>query len=401
MRRSPAVVDRKAIAEHAWQDETDPLGSNAIDVQISRLRAKLPECRRPDRHGPRRGLPAGGDVTAGAAAGRPVASRSGSPSPRPRSSRSAYLVVCSPSSPSSTQNLTRRSTAGSPSASSTSRHGPPSAGAATTTRRRGGPRFGPPLLVWTVARTVGRARTRPTRSCPASTSTSTGPTTVTIGDDAGPDPGRADRRRLRGRRPDASTAVAQAQDQVILAELVIAPILLIVVFLGAVAIGRRVAAPIERARRPPARVHRGRLARAADAALGHRGPDEPRPRAARERRLVSDRVPASRPRVAADAPAPRRPAVARPVRRDPGAARRRAGGRRRPGGPDRRPVRGHRRDPPSLARPAHPAGQPRRHGSARVARPAPRRAARQRLQVLPGGRHRDGERRGASATGSR
>ncbi|HKG56779.1 MAG TPA: response regulator transcription factor [Candidatus Limnocylindrales bacterium] len=42
MRRAPAVVDRKAIAEHAWADETDPLGSNAIDVQMSRLRAKLP-----------------------------------------------------------------------------------------------------------------------------------------------------------------------------------------------------------------------------------------------------------------------------------------------------------------------------------------------------------------------
>jgi DNA-binding response OmpR family regulator len=42
MRRSPAVVDRKAIAEHAWADETEPLGSNAIDVQMSRLRAKLP-----------------------------------------------------------------------------------------------------------------------------------------------------------------------------------------------------------------------------------------------------------------------------------------------------------------------------------------------------------------------
>jgi DNA-binding response OmpR family regulator len=41
MRRSPAVVDRKSIAEHAWQDETDPLASNAIDVQLSRLRAKL------------------------------------------------------------------------------------------------------------------------------------------------------------------------------------------------------------------------------------------------------------------------------------------------------------------------------------------------------------------------
>jgi DNA-binding response OmpR family regulator len=43
MRRSPAVVDRKAIAEHAWRDETDPLGSNAIDVQMSRLRAKIPD----------------------------------------------------------------------------------------------------------------------------------------------------------------------------------------------------------------------------------------------------------------------------------------------------------------------------------------------------------------------
>jgi DNA-binding response OmpR family regulator len=41
IRRSPSVVDRRAIAEHAWDDETDPLGSNAIDVQMSRLRAKL------------------------------------------------------------------------------------------------------------------------------------------------------------------------------------------------------------------------------------------------------------------------------------------------------------------------------------------------------------------------
>jgi two-component system copper resistance phosphate regulon response regulator CusR len=43
LRRAPAVVDRKSIAEHAWADETDPLGSNAIDVQLSRLRAKLPD----------------------------------------------------------------------------------------------------------------------------------------------------------------------------------------------------------------------------------------------------------------------------------------------------------------------------------------------------------------------
>ena len=41
MRRHPSVVDRKAIAEHAWRDETEPLGSNVIDVKMSRLRAKL------------------------------------------------------------------------------------------------------------------------------------------------------------------------------------------------------------------------------------------------------------------------------------------------------------------------------------------------------------------------
>jgi DNA-binding response OmpR family regulator len=41
LRRSPSVVDRKSIAEHAWADETDPIGSNAIDVQLSRLRAKI------------------------------------------------------------------------------------------------------------------------------------------------------------------------------------------------------------------------------------------------------------------------------------------------------------------------------------------------------------------------
>lgn len=41
VRRAPSVVDRATIAQHAWPDETDPLGSNAIDVQLSRLRAKL------------------------------------------------------------------------------------------------------------------------------------------------------------------------------------------------------------------------------------------------------------------------------------------------------------------------------------------------------------------------
>ena len=45
MRRFPGVVDRNAIAQHGWEDETDPIGSNAIDVQVSRLRGKLSRAR--------------------------------------------------------------------------------------------------------------------------------------------------------------------------------------------------------------------------------------------------------------------------------------------------------------------------------------------------------------------
>jgi DNA-binding response OmpR family regulator len=39
-RRSPVVVRREAIANHAWPDTLDPIASNAIDVHIARLRAK-------------------------------------------------------------------------------------------------------------------------------------------------------------------------------------------------------------------------------------------------------------------------------------------------------------------------------------------------------------------------
>ena len=64
MRRSPAVVDRKAIAEHAWADETDPLGlerDRRPDEPAPREAARR---RHPHRDRPRRGLPAGGGVTA-------------------------------------------------------------------------------------------------------------------------------------------------------------------------------------------------------------------------------------------------------------------------------------------------------------------------------------------------
>lgn len=41
MRFSPAVADRRQIAQHVWTNEADTFGSNTIDVHLARLRAKL------------------------------------------------------------------------------------------------------------------------------------------------------------------------------------------------------------------------------------------------------------------------------------------------------------------------------------------------------------------------
>jgi DNA-binding response OmpR family regulator len=41
MRRSPAVVERRSIALHVWDNDADALGSNTIDVHLARLRSKL------------------------------------------------------------------------------------------------------------------------------------------------------------------------------------------------------------------------------------------------------------------------------------------------------------------------------------------------------------------------
>ena len=41
MRRSPAVVERGVIAKHVWEDESEAVGSNTIDVHIANLRRKL------------------------------------------------------------------------------------------------------------------------------------------------------------------------------------------------------------------------------------------------------------------------------------------------------------------------------------------------------------------------
>ena len=41
LRRSPAVVTRRQIATHIWEDEASAVGSNTIDVHIGRVRSKL------------------------------------------------------------------------------------------------------------------------------------------------------------------------------------------------------------------------------------------------------------------------------------------------------------------------------------------------------------------------
>jgi two-component system sensor histidine kinase CiaH len=112
--------------------------------------------------------------------------------------------------------------------------------------------FGPTTLVWTIkadgAVVTGSAEIP---ALPVEYRAVTSPRTVTIdgtemriaGAPAG-GPGQADY-VVVGQTMDA---VTEAQATVIRAELIIGPILLLVVFLGAIAIGRRVAAPIERGR---------------------------------------------------------------------------------------------------------------------------------------------------------
>jgi signal transduction histidine kinase len=111
----------------------------------------------------------------------------------------------------------------------------------------GGPRFGPQLLVWTIQPDGTVSSNASDALLPAAYHAVSTPTTVTIGDEQ--------IRILGGSTPSGTvvvgqttSAVDQARTTLLLAELIIAPILLIVVFLGAVAIGRRVAAPIDQAR---------------------------------------------------------------------------------------------------------------------------------------------------------
>ena len=219
-------------------------------------------------------------------AGRPRASRSASRSRRRRSSRSSTSWSASWSSPSRRgpdaqidQRLVRFA-----SAAPAARR--PAAGLAASTRAATRDRpFGAPVLVWTVAagrdgprepddaRPAGRAHTTSrSPSRPRST---------------------APRCASPARRPASDhVVVAQsmepvddAQRTIVLGELLIAPFLL----------GRGV--PRRRGHRPasggadrggspaPGRVHRRRLARAADAAVGHRGAHD----ASRWRRIATSR----------------------------------------------------------------------------------------------------------------
>jgi two-component system response regulator QseB len=41
MRRSPAVAERRQIAQHVWQDDADLFASNTMDVHVARLRHKI------------------------------------------------------------------------------------------------------------------------------------------------------------------------------------------------------------------------------------------------------------------------------------------------------------------------------------------------------------------------
>jgi signal transduction histidine kinase len=106
---------------------------------------------------------------------------------------------------------------------------------------------GAPTLIWTVAPDGTILASADTPDLPADLARVVGPQTATI---AG-----ADFRVQGAQVGDRYVVVAQtldgvsdARSTILLAEVLVAPVLLLIVFLGAVAIGRRVATPIEAAR---------------------------------------------------------------------------------------------------------------------------------------------------------
>ena len=111
----------------------------------------------------------------------------------------------------------------------------------------GNPRFGPPLLVWVVAPDGTVSSSVTSTNLPTGVRAVSAPRTVTLG---GTDV-RITGGDLGGDHvvvAQTLDTVAQARSNVLRAELIVGPILLVAVFLGALTIGRRVAAPIEVAR---------------------------------------------------------------------------------------------------------------------------------------------------------
>jgi signal transduction histidine kinase len=111
----------------------------------------------------------------------------------------------------------------------------------------GGPRFGPILLIWQVLPDGVVSSPNTTAALPQDALSTTSPRTISVG---GTDV-RVAGAVVNGSRVvvgQTMDSVAQARATVLRAELIVGPILLAAVFLGALAIGRRVASPIEMAR---------------------------------------------------------------------------------------------------------------------------------------------------------
>jgi signal transduction histidine kinase len=113
----------------------------------------------------------------------------------------------------------------------------------------GGPLFDAPVIVWTVYPDGSSKCSNPNTSAalPSQYNAVTGPQNITVGDTdfraAGAQVGLD--RVVVGQ---TTSSVSQALSTVVLAEVIVGPILLAIVFLGALTIGRRVGAPIELAR---------------------------------------------------------------------------------------------------------------------------------------------------------
>jgi signal transduction histidine kinase len=107
--------------------------------------------------------------------------------------------------------------------------------------------FGPTQLVWTVLPDGTIIANTSGADLPAGATTVTAPETITVGgvDVRVTGASAGDRYVIVGQR---TAELAATQATLLAAEIIIGAVLLLLVFIGAVAVGRRVAAPIERAR---------------------------------------------------------------------------------------------------------------------------------------------------------